>query len=157
MCLVSCSCSWVVSLLVRFPEPVLWQKSGNYRFQYHITEKVSRNFYTLRDIFIETIHPWTVIFSSQPPPPPFQKKKHQQLKTFDDKKVSIPGDAMFYCTCQCPNFNENFWSPSIYRTEGPRSGQTACQCLHLLFCARQRCFPQERHSHTAVWGKGFST
>lgn len=75
MHLVSCNCSWVVSLLVRFSEPVLWQKSGNYRFQYHITKKVSANFYTLRDIFIETIHPWTVIFSSQPPPPPSLKKK----------------------------------------------------------------------------------
>lgn len=63
---------------------------------------------------------------------------------------------VFYCTCQCPNFKENFWSPSIYWAKGLRFGQTACQCLHLLLCARHRRFPQEWHSRTAVEGKKYS-
>lgn len=74
-------------------------------------------------------HPWAIISSSQ----------YQEV--------------VFYCTCQCPNFKENFWSPSIYWAKGLRSRQTVCQCLHLLLCARHRCFPQERHSHTAAEGK----
>ncbi len=53
-------------------------------------------------------------------------------------------DIMFYYTCQCPNFSENFWSPSADWTKGLGSGQTACQRLHLLFCAWQGHFPQEQ-------------
>lgn len=155
MHLVSCNCSWVVSLLVRFPEPVLWQKSGNYRFQYH--QKSFPKLLYPQGYFYWNYPSMNCHFLLPATSSSLSKKKRQQLRTFDNKKVYIPRDIMFYCTCQCPNFNENFWSPSVYWTEGPRSGQTACQCLHLLFCARQRCFPQERHSHTAVWGKGFGT
>lgn len=73
------------------------------------------------------------------------------------KKVYFTGYSMFYHTCQCPNFNENFWSPGIDWTKSLRSWQTARQSLHLLLCARKGSSPQERHSHAAVIRKWFRT
>lgn len=56
------------------------------------------------------------------------------------------------CTCQCPKFSECLWSPCTDWTKGLRSGQTACECLHLFFSAGQWGLPQERHGHAAVSG-----
>lgn len=61
-------------------------------------------------------------------------------------------ETVFFCTCQRPNFSESFWSPSADWTEGLGSEQTARDCLHLVFCAGQRGFPQEGHRHAAVSG-----
>lgn len=91
-------------------------------------------------LLIVPIHPRAVISSL---------KRNNFFKKLIKKSLH-PRDIMLYYTCQRPNFSENFWSPSINWTKGLWSGQTACQCLHLLLCAWQGCLPQEHNSHTAV-------
>lgn len=75
--------------------------------------------------------------------PPWANK----LCSFQDTMASF---SCAFCTCQHPDFSEHFWSPSADLTKGLRSGQAACESLHLLLCAGQWGLPQERHSHAAV-------
>lgn len=148
MHLVSCNCSWVVSLLVRFPEPVLWQKSGNYRFQYHITKKVSRNFYTLRDIFIETIHPWTVIFSSQPPPPPFQKKENvNSSEHLITKKFISPG---ILCSTVPANVPISMKTSGPQAFTGPKAPGLDKQLVNASICCSVQGSDVSRRNGTAM-------
>lgn len=88
-------------------------------------------------------------------------KSHDYLST--NKTPPCPNtlwsveDTMFlfhfvFCTCQRPNFGKRLWSPSADWAKGPRAGQTACERLHLVFCAGQWGLPQERHSHAVVPG-----
>lgn len=78
---------------------------------------------------------------------------HSGWVTIKCWQQQIVGDITSIRTCQCPNFCENFRSPSTDWTKGLRSGQTTCQSFHLLFFAWQGHFPQEPDGHAAISGK----